>query len=59
MTVCAAVFVGQQLALRKLLARTKEEVADTPEDRRIPLPFIVISTSDQTSIHLEMDTPDR
>jgi hypothetical protein len=30
-----------------------------PEDRRIPLPFVVVSAGKETAIHVEIDTPDR
>ncbi len=51
--------VLQQVAYHKLLRRNEALAGSVPEERRIPLPFIVLSTSDQTTIHLEMDTPDR
>ena len=49
----------QQIAFKKLLARNQARIANTPPESRIHLPFIVISTSDQTTIQLEMDTPER
>ena len=49
----------QQVALRKLLVRTEDEAQAVPEDRRIPLPFVVISAGEETAIHVEIDTPDR
>jgi hypothetical protein len=49
----------QQVALRKLLVRTEDAAQAVPEDRRIPLPFVVISAGEETAIHVEIDTPDR
>lgn len=49
----------QQIAFKKLLARNQARMGTTPRESRIHLPFIVISTSDQTTIQLEMDTPER
>ena len=49
----------QQIAFKKLLSRNQARAATTPPESRIHLPFIVISTSDQTTIQLEMDTPGR
>jgi len=57
--VSPALCFAQQIAFKKLLARNQARMGTTPRESRIHLPFIVISTSDQTTIQLEMDTPER
>lgn len=65
MTLMCCAIPLQQIAFRKLVARNTSLASaanrafDIPVDRRLQLPFIVVTTSDQTTIQLEMDTPHR
>ena len=43
----------QQIAFKNLIARNSQ-TQDAPEETRIPLPFIIINTSNQTVIRCEM-----
>lgn len=43
----------QQIVLKNLINRNSSKVA-VPDDQRIPLPFIIVSTEQDTQVHCEM-----
>lgn len=49
----------QQIALKKLVELNQSRAEAVTPEARIQLPFILVSTSEETTIQLEMDTPQR